>query len=241
MNNQYKIYILKDPRTLEIRYVGVTCKPLNTRLSNHIYYAKKRNCTHVHNWILSLLSIDLKPLIEILEVVTEDNWEEREKYWILKYKKNFNLTNIALGGRGLIRDRTLSSRQKSALGHYKPIYQINNTGNIVKEFTSISEASKQLNISRTNISNTLNSRNSTAGKFKWVYKSLYNINTDYSFNIDNSVGYTKNVIRKNIETLEIKNYESIIEAAIDNNLKYHTMIRIIKNNKYYENFNFYFK
>ena len=201
MNDQYKIYILKDPRTLEIRYVGVTSKSLSTRLSNHIYYAKKRNCTHVHNWILSLLNINLKPLIEILEVVTKDTWEEREKYWILEYKKTNNLTNIALGGSGLIRDRTLSSRQKSALGHNIPIYQINNAGNVIKEFVSISEASKQLNISRTNIGNALKGRNNTAGKFKWIYKKLYNFNIDSSFSIDDTTGYAKKVIRKNIETL----------------------------------------
>lgn len=166
----YKIYILKDPITLEIRYVGVTCKSLNHRLSNHIYYAKRRNCTHVHNWILSLLLKDLKPLIESVEICNIDNWEEREIYWISYYSKLANLTNISKGGKGLIRNRTKSSRLMSALSHSIPILQFNLNNIFIKEFISATEASKETGISRTSICNNLSKISKSAGNFKWQYK-----------------------------------------------------------------------
>lgn len=35
-----KVYVLKEPNTNEIRYVGVTTQELNQRLSQHINAAK---------------------------------------------------------------------------------------------------------------------------------------------------------------------------------------------------------
>lgn len=50
------IYVLKDPDTNEIRYVGKTIKPLDSRLANHIYHAKKPKHRNKRlNWIRSLL------------------------------------------------------------------------------------------------------------------------------------------------------------------------------------------
>lgn len=37
-----KIYILVDPNTLKIRYIGITRQTLRDRLSNHIHEAKYR-------------------------------------------------------------------------------------------------------------------------------------------------------------------------------------------------------
>jgi len=35
-----KLYVLKDPETLEIRYVGITIRTLQQRLSGHISIVK---------------------------------------------------------------------------------------------------------------------------------------------------------------------------------------------------------
>ena len=80
-----KIYTLTCPITLEIRYVGKTEKKLETRLSNHIKVSEKSN-THKNNWIKSLLKKELTPIIELLDIVPEIEWQFWEKYWISQFK-----------------------------------------------------------------------------------------------------------------------------------------------------------
>lgn len=92
------IYCLKDPETKEIRYVGKTTN-INTRLKAHITRSK-HNKYHSARWVQSILKRDLKPIIELIEECAEDNWVEREKYWISYYRELFDLTNILDGGEG---------------------------------------------------------------------------------------------------------------------------------------------
>lgn len=93
------IYVLKDPRTNEIRYVGKTVKKdLNKRLIEHCAH---QNRTHKYFWISQLKSEGLKPIIESIEKCTDLDWQEREIYWIQYYKDlNYNLTNSHEGGMG---------------------------------------------------------------------------------------------------------------------------------------------
>lgn len=41
-NSNTFIYVLKDPKTNDIRYVGKTTNDINIRLSQHIYSASKQ-------------------------------------------------------------------------------------------------------------------------------------------------------------------------------------------------------
>lgn len=51
-----KIYVLRNPDTLEIRYVGKTVRSLAQRLGNHIYNARNtKHNLHLANWIMFLL------------------------------------------------------------------------------------------------------------------------------------------------------------------------------------------
>ncbi len=95
------IYTLSDPCTGEIKYIGKTINELKIRLYGHMHESKKSN-THKSNWIKSLLSKNLKPTIEILDIVNDDDWEFWEQYWIeqLKYW-GINLTNCMDGGKGI--------------------------------------------------------------------------------------------------------------------------------------------
>ena len=93
-----KIYCLKDPRDLSIRYIGKTVTPLYDRLKVHIHQSKiTSKHTHKEAWIKQLILINLKPVIELIEEVDESHWVEREKYWISFYK---GLTNLSIGGDG---------------------------------------------------------------------------------------------------------------------------------------------
>lgn len=97
---QVYIYALSDPISKEVRYIGKT-KSISRRLQSHIDFArnKKRKRRYVSDWILGLLCQNLKPLITIIEEVDENNWTERETYWIKHFKNlHFNLCNLTDGG-----------------------------------------------------------------------------------------------------------------------------------------------
>lgn len=93
-----KIYTLKHPDTQEIRYVGKTVQQLKYRLATHISRSKKYRYAYVNCWIYSLLQEGKKPLIELIEEIEDNLWEEREIYWIQYYSSRTRLTNFQLGG-----------------------------------------------------------------------------------------------------------------------------------------------
>ena len=61
----YSLYVLKDPNSLDIRYVGYSNNP-KRRLWEHIRDAKKGVKTHKSYWIKSLIDNQQSPLIEII-------------------------------------------------------------------------------------------------------------------------------------------------------------------------------
>jgi len=96
------IYCLKDPVDFSIKYIGKSNNPKD-RYVNHISEARtnKGINSEKDKWIQNLLGKNLAPTLEVVEEVTFDNWEEKERYWIKKYKgENQPLLNKALGGYG---------------------------------------------------------------------------------------------------------------------------------------------
>lgn len=101
-----KIYTLKHPDTLEIRYVGKTVRSLSRRLGNHIANAKgNKHNKHLSNWILKILSLGKRPIIELIEEVDSSIWQERERYWISQYSNLINLTDGGDGCLGFIHSK----------------------------------------------------------------------------------------------------------------------------------------
>ena len=94
------IYALQDPITKEVRYIGKTKNP-KMRFYNHMN--KRHNeKTHKRNWIESLKSKKLKPIMIIIDEVNNDSWKFWEKYWINQFIVwGFNLVNHTSGGDGL--------------------------------------------------------------------------------------------------------------------------------------------
>ncbi len=91
------IYVLKDPRNGEVRYVGKT-NNLERRLDHHIREAKKREKTYKARWIRGLLAEGIKPVAEVLETCDESTWQERERFWIAHFDQ---LVNTSVGGIGV--------------------------------------------------------------------------------------------------------------------------------------------
>jgi hypothetical protein len=110
------IYVLKDPRTDLVRYVGKTVNLYN-RYHNHINKAKNLK-THNDRWITVLLKINNKPILEVIDECYDD-WEDKEKFYIKLFKSvGADLCNHTLGGEGAIGCIfTKERREKIAIGN----------------------------------------------------------------------------------------------------------------------------
>lgn len=102
--NTVFIYALNDPNRQHLgktRYIGKAVDPYR-RYEKHL----EENCrekTHKANWIRSLLSKGCTPVLEVLDEVSESEWQLWECEWIRLYRAlGFDLTNGTEGGDGLV-------------------------------------------------------------------------------------------------------------------------------------------
>jgi hypothetical protein len=96
---KYLIYGLTDPRTGAVRYVGKSCRGLK-RARSHRYIAQDK--THKGSWIRSLLAMNIKYGIVVLEQATcEQTLNDKERKWIAHGREQgWRLTNLTEGGEG---------------------------------------------------------------------------------------------------------------------------------------------
>lgn len=94
------IYVLRDPETDEIRYVGKAVD-IERRMYVHLTDATD---THKARWIQTLKARGLKPRVDVVDTILggeEGVWQEREKYWISYFREmGCDLTNTTEGGEG---------------------------------------------------------------------------------------------------------------------------------------------
>ena len=84
-----------------IRYIGKT-DDINKRLIRHLQPYYMNQPSHKARWLKKVLKENKTPIIQILDEVTESNWEIWEQYWIQQMRAwGFKLTNLAQGGEGL--------------------------------------------------------------------------------------------------------------------------------------------
>jgi len=99
---EHVIYGLFDPSDPDkaIRYIGYTSLGVTKRIAGHLAEVKrKRRPNHLLNWLSSLVNRGLKPGAVVVEIVTDKNWQDRERFWIAHFP---NLVNSTAGGEGLI-------------------------------------------------------------------------------------------------------------------------------------------
>lgn len=93
------IYTLNCPMTGIQRYCGQTVNP-DERLRRHIKDARKEKYHNAY-WIKSLLLKNLRPVMEILDVVPDTEADFWEREYIQNFReRGFDLTNILDGGEG---------------------------------------------------------------------------------------------------------------------------------------------
>ena len=227
------IYTLSHPITNEIRYIGKTEQSLYNRYCEHVSLKNSRNNLNYHskNWIKSLLRNNLKPKIELLDIVNKDNWENEEIFYISYFKYlGFNLTNHQKGGGkgnlGLnwkiseekIKNRIYKLEQERINKHI--LYDLN--GNIVKIYNNIIVASKDLNIKYTKLYNYIKTKT-------LIDKTFILLKEDQIFNNDLlKQKYRRVKISNNIEEII---FNSQRECADYLKLSFSTFNRIINNKK----------
>jgi hypothetical protein len=93
------IYVLVDPFTDEVRYVGKSIRP-RERLANH---CNEQSVTWRTNWIRTVLAQGKRPLLRIVQILDRDeDWRAAERDWIAGLKeRGARLTNCTSGGDGV--------------------------------------------------------------------------------------------------------------------------------------------
>jgi hypothetical protein len=89
------IYVLRDPRTAEIRYVGAT-KDVEKRMKEHT----SGRCTarNLSAWLSDLEKDGYLPVMEVVEVIQPMLAGSAEKRWIRHFRKRCALVNMAMNG-----------------------------------------------------------------------------------------------------------------------------------------------
>lgn len=90
---------MADPRTDEVRYVGMTFRQ-RQRFNEHLSKARKGGKTHRDCWIRSLLAAGVHPVVTVVQEGADDGWQEAERSWIAHYRPMGRLVNHTDGGEG---------------------------------------------------------------------------------------------------------------------------------------------
>ncbi len=154
------IYSIKDPRDYQIKYIGKTID-IKRRFKEHLQPSYLKANTYKNNWIKKILVEGLQPIFEVVEECFEDEWEERERFWISYYRDlGFNLTNMCSGGEGghgaARSEKFKLNLSKKRNGKNNPYYGKKHTKEIIEK---ISQHSKDRNNPRATFINVVDKDN----------------------------------------------------------------------------------
>lgn len=137
------IYTLVDPISGHVRYVGKTDYP-DTRLKYHIKSIKVTKNKHKVSWIKNLLTMKLKPILEIIDEVNYSEWEFWEQHYISLYKSwGFKLINKTFGGEGATSGIPLCIEHRKKISEAKK-GKVSNRKNAIVSDDQKSKISKSL-------------------------------------------------------------------------------------------------
>jgi group I intron endonuclease len=112
-NNPVYIYVLRDPNTNEVRYVGKTIN-IKKRRGNHIRQLKnlKKSNNKCNAWTNSMIKKGTPPIFEVVEKCNQSTWSIAEKSWIKKFDNLLNMTEGGDSSIVIITDKHISKRLK---------------------------------------------------------------------------------------------------------------------------------
>lgn len=168
------IYMLADPFTGEIKYVGKTSRHLYIRLGEHMQFRKDAANQSLVEWLKKL---------EITPIVYFKTYPERlllkaERYLIKYYSIDNRLLNFnhsknprihKIGNRIKHSDETVRKITEATMKTKSiPCYKCSQDGIILSEYDSISHAHRKTGIPIENIYKCIKGERITAGGYKWV-------------------------------------------------------------------------
>lgn len=187
------IYILVDPSTEEVRYVG-KCNNPDERYKAHKNGARDVG-THKRNWVESLKRRNLKPAMEIIDSVPMGEWQYWESWWISYFRSlGCNLLNYTEGGDGTsfgntttfrkgnepwnrgipvseeVKQKIRETRSLQTNLRNKYVVQMNLEGEIICEYRSLTDAAVGVNGSDSHISQCCKGKRNSHKGYKWRYK-----------------------------------------------------------------------
>jgi hypothetical protein len=196
------IYALIDPRDGLIKYIGKSNNPTK-RYYHHLAETKQDFKTKKCNWLRKLLKENKKPTLEILEECNVNLWHEREIYWIDTINPSCNHKK---GGGG--------STHIPQIKTSKPVLQYSLDFELIKEYESLNEASRQTGLELANISNACNGKLKHTGFFVWKFKNEKEKRTCK----EKAIRQIRKVIQLDKNKNIIKIYESINSASSEMNV-----------------------
>lgn len=247
MNIEVKIYVLKDPNTNEIRYIGRTKNFLNRRLNGHLSKAKTNKIkTHKDNWLLSLSS---KPKIEQLTTII--GWKESHIYeqdLIKDYlQKGYNLTNLDDRGEGSV-NKIVSKEQKIKISkkikelhdnnklscNRKPVDIYDLEGDFIISKKSYKEASEFIGISQKQFQSSMQRKAKRIKNYQVVLQNEEKPNK-WKQRTGELVKNFKKIYLHNIHTNETIEFEAIKRFKEFFNTGASTVNYYLNNNRLYKN------
>ena len=187
------IYVLEDPNTEQIRYVGKSNDP-EKRLDNHLNPAKKHT-THKWNWLKKLKKNGQKPNLKIIDKVPIKEWQFWERYWIEQFRQwGFHLTNYMGGGQGTtfanqtsfkkghvpwnkgknhsenVKKKISTSLEGNSCKPKKKVVQLDKQENVIEIYDSMTKAAKDTNSLISKICLCCKRKRKTHNNYKWKYE-----------------------------------------------------------------------
>lgn len=200
-------YIVIDARKSDFEYIKNSI--LKSRLS--LYYdlqkidwlkVYKLSCKSIKAQVIEMY----KSGMNMAEISSKTNLSLTTLYTYLNDANNLGLISYKKkqGFKDIPKDKHIEAIKKSVEKRQKPVFNFDLEGNLVSEFISISEASKTYNVSAPSINSAI--------KNGWMCANFL-----WSFDKNICPTYMNNNIKKvcaiNIETKEVKIYESITQAS----------------------------
>lgn len=244
------IYILIDPITNMVRYVG-KANNVNQRYRAHLNRARKHQI-HKKNWVEKLKKEGLKPIIEIIDVVPINEWVFWETYWISQFKTwGFDLINYTNGGDGCTFGNQTSFKKGDS---GKKVIGYNSSHEKIYEFDTAEDATKFFKTHRSSIPKCASGKSKTIKNIAWFYETdIYKISeTELKLTIDdrfkkniklNSGCFFKGQKGLKSKKIEVLNLETGVKEIFESGSEFANLIGVsqpsiswaIKNNKTIKN------
>lgn len=172
------IYVLKNPFSGAIFYVGKTIQ-LDRRLKDHIQDARmdRYSTPEMRRYIRDILAQGSKPRFEVIYTVKPNQkWWDVERFFIKKYREEYNLFNVCEGGFGGASYNRISEKGmeklKKRFSRAVLCYDAK-TGKLIKEYPSAREAARQLNLFSNQVTQVCKGKFTHTGGYVFRYKKKY--------------------------------------------------------------------